>query len=429
MTDATDTAEANFGDVVLAAAADRRLVVQPRMGMSRPEEMRRGLAATRGAAARTVGTITLDSYTRVGDHDAARAALEAGADLNGYPIVAHPPEVTEAVVEGIRGPDFPVQVRHGSASPQYIVDALTRVGLHATEGGPVSYCLPYSRLPVADSVTAWAEACRVLGDLGEHGPRAHLETFGGCMMGQLCPPSMLVAISVLEACFFRQFGIDSVSLSYAQQTDPVQDAEAIAALRALADEFLPDLSLHIVVYAYMGVFPRSAEGATRLVRDAAALGVRAGAHRLIVKTTAESRRIPTIAENVDALRAAAETAERTRAVEPAATPPADTGILAAARALVETVLSGDADVGRALVGAVRRGVIDVPYCLHPDNRGRTSATVGPDGRLHWTRTGGLPRAVTQEDTARTGHDSSDDLLRSLYYVQRRFDRAAAGAAG
>lgn len=61
------------------------LVVQPRMGMATAEAMAQGLAAVRAADARTVGTMTLDSYTRVGDHDGARRALRQGEALNGFP--------------------------------------------------------------------------------------------------------------------------------------------------------------------------------------------------------------------------------------------------------------------------------------------------------------------------------------------------------
>jgi hypothetical protein len=55
------------------------------MGMSRPEVTRRGLLATRAARADTVGTITLDRYTRVGDHASAGAAL-AGVTGSGSGI-------------------------------------------------------------------------------------------------------------------------------------------------------------------------------------------------------------------------------------------------------------------------------------------------------------------------------------------------------
>src|SRR5207253_1140899 len=64
------TAAAPFGEFVARAQARGALVVQPRMGFSDPALMRAGLSATKAAAATTVGTLTLDSYTRVGDDEA-----------------------------------------------------------------------------------------------------------------------------------------------------------------------------------------------------------------------------------------------------------------------------------------------------------------------------------------------------------------------
>ncbi|HEX5403987.1 MAG TPA: methylaspartate mutase, partial [Pseudonocardiaceae bacterium] len=201
---------ASFGGFVSAAAAAGQLVVQPRMGVADPVAMRAGLLATKSAIGTTAGTITVDSYTRVGALAAARAAYADGSPLNGYPLVAHPTDLTAAMLAGVRDETFPVQVRHGSAAPQRIIRALIAAGLDATEGGPVSYCLPYGRVPLRDAVHNWRHGCELLAVR----ETAHLETFGGCMLGQLCPPSLLIAISVLEALFFVQHGIRSVSLSY-----------------------------------------------------------------------------------------------------------------------------------------------------------------------------------------------------------------------
>ncbi|MGR6914282.1 methylaspartate mutase [[Actinomadura] parvosata] len=399
-----------FGEFVRRAGT---VVMQPRMGFGDPTRMRTGLQATKNARARTVGTITLDSYTRVGDHHSAREALARDHDLNGYPIVAHAPETTSAVLSGIADPAFPVQVRHGSARPLSIVKAMARVGLRATEGGPVSYCLPYGRVPLAESMDNWNRSCDVLAGSA---PDPHLETFGGCMLGQLCPPSLLIAISVLEARYFAQRGIRSVSLSYAQQTNPDQDAEAVAALRRLAAEFVPLADRHIVLYAYMGVYPRTAGGALDLLAEASRLAVRSGAERLIVKTAAEAHRIPTISENVQALEAAADAATRT---DPGPGPAPDTEVYAQARLLVERVLDLHGDLGQALLLAFGSGLLDVPYCLHPDNAGRTSCHIDPAGWLRWGDTGSLPLTGSSALARRT---SSSELLSALSYVENRFDR-------
>ncbi|MEU7426158.1 methylaspartate mutase [Streptomyces sp. NPDC040750] len=407
-----------FGAFVRRAHAAGHLVVQPRMGMSGPDRMRAGLLATRNAAATTVGTITLDSYTRVGDLESAGLAVLEGVALNGYPIASHETTTTLRVLDGIHGPDFPVQVRHGSAAPQHIFRALTAVGLDASEGGPVSYCLPYGRVPLRESVAHWAASCQLFAAQRESGAEPHLETFGGCVLGQLCPPSLLVAVSVLEAMFFRRHGIRSISVSYAQQTDARQDAEAVAALRSLCARFLPDTEWHVVVYAYMGLFPETEEGTYRLLGKAAELAVASGSERLIVKTVAESRRIPSVAENVAALEYAAAVAART----PRA--PLDgpgTQTYAEASALVNAVLELDDDLGAALLAAFARGCLDVPYCLHPDNAGFTRSYIAADGRLCWADIGKMPlRGIA--DVRPTEAITSSGLLDSLSYVRRSFDR-------
>ncbi|MGW1278702.1 methylaspartate mutase [Streptomyces tsukubensis] len=425
----------SFGGFVARAARAGRLVVQPRMGFSDPARMRTGLAATRSAAAVTVGTLTIDSYTRVGDHAAARTAVAEGARLNGYPITAHSAARTRAVLDGIAGPAFPVQVRHGSSQPAAIVRALAAAGLHATEGGPVSYCLPYGRTPLAESVENWARACELLAELVPAPALPHLESFGGCMLGQLCPPGLLVALSLLEALFFTRHGIRSVSLSFAQQTDPAQDAEAVRALHRLAAEFLPpDTDRHVVLYTYMGVYPRTERGATLLLEASARLAVEAGARRLIVKTAAEAHRIPTVRENLRALETAATAADlaaraRPRAPivpDPAADGGGDSAVYREARAFVEAVLDLGDDLGRALRTAFARGVLDVPFCLHPDNAGRSRSFLDSAGRLRWAETGGMPIPPdTAPDGARTPL-TSDGLLAALYSVATRYDTPAPG---
>ena len=422
----------SFGDFVARAQSAGQLVVQPRMGVSDPGAMRSGLLATRDSAGTTVGTITLDSYTRMGDDTNARAALAAGVELNGYPIVAHDVAITRAVLDGVVGPDFPVQIRHGSPLPESIVGALIKAGLHATEGGPVSYCLPYSRVPLADSIPNWARSCDLLAEVRATGVEPHVECFGGCMMGQLCPPGLLVALSVLECLFFRQHGIRSVSLSYAQQTNPDQDTEALLAMRRLAAQWLPDVDWHIVVYTYMGVYPRTPNGATLLLEEAVRLAVRTGAARLIVKTVAEGYRIPTFAENIAALDTAAAAAERCTTI---AGDVVDTGIYAEASALIEAVAELGPDLGAALASAFQRGYLDVPYCLHPDNAGRARSYLDSTARLQWASIGSMPIREVVGPTGSTKLTAAG-LLASLSYVERKFDNAsleqeyrAAPAAG
>lgn len=417
---ASPSLAAGFGGFVGRARSAGRIVVQPRMGFADPVAMRSGIAATAAAGPATAGTITLDSYTRTEQYSSVVEALRRGAHLNGYPIVTHDASTTRRVVEGLQHADFQIQVRHGSASPARIIAAMTAAGIHATEGGPVSYCLPYGRTPLRTSVENWRRSCELLAATRDTGVEPHLETFGGCLLGQLCPPSVLVAVSVLEAMFFRQHGLRSISLSYTQQVDHGQDAEALRALRLLAAEYLTDVDWHVVLYTYMGVFPSTRAGARRLSRRAARLAASGQVDRLIVKTTAEAHRIPTIAENVEALVAAAHDVEHAEHAEPAT----DAGeVLAESRALIEATLEHAADVGSALAAAFGRGHLDVPYCLHPDNAGAARSYIAADGRIAWLRVGAMP---LRPPPAHRPELTSTELLGMLAFVADSCDAPQVG---
>jgi methylaspartate mutase epsilon subunit len=396
------------------------------MGYADPTRMRDGLVRTAALTAPTVGTLTLDSYTRLGQYASVRSSMARGEELNGYPIVTTDPEVTKAVIHGLTGEDFQIQVRHGSPAPLDILGAMMRTGLYATEGGPLSYCLPYGSLPVRESVENWRRGCEMLAALRAPDIEPHLETFGGCLLGQLCPPSLLVAVSVLEGIFFRRHGLRSVSLSYAQQTDDEQDIHAVAALRTLAAEYLHEVEWHVVLYTYMGLFPATPAGAGLLAERAARLARDAGADRLIVKTTAEAHRIPTITENIAALRDAARHAEPVTARDQhRAAPTTENEVLPEARALIEAVLDLSSDIGTALVRAMHRGVIDVPYCLHPDNAGLAGSHIDAHGRLAWSRVGAMP---LRPASGSRSEPTSARLLADLSYVADRFDRRAGADA-
>lgn len=407
-----------------AARRAGALVVQPRMGFHQVAQMRRGLQAVRDTGLRVVGTVTLDSYTRVGDLERAAQSLREGRELNGFPIVSHGVRRTRQMLEGLQADDFPIQVRHGSARPEHILSAVMACGIDATEGGPVSYCLPYGRTPLREAIASWRRCADLAARPASGRAGLHIETFGGCMLGQLCPPGMLVAISILEACFFAQRGVLSLSLSYAQQTSLHQDIGALHALRTLAARHLPTARWHVVLYTYMGVFPRTVGGAEDLLVSSVHTALAGGAERLIVKTVAEAHRIPTIDENIRALELAARHAASPAGLPRVGDPRVEehrAAVLRESEALIEAVLDLHDDVGEALRKAFALGYLDIPFCLHRDNAGQTQSTLHEDGSLRWLRTGRLPIGPTREPSVDRPLEPQA-LLRMLSTIERRFDR-------
>ncbi|NED79897.1 hypothetical protein G3I76_07280, partial [Streptomyces sp. SID11233] len=98
---------------------------------------------------------------------------------------------------------------------------------------------------------------------------------------------------------------------------------------------------------------------------------------------------------------------------------ADNAVYAEARALVDAVLNLDDDLGQALLKAFARGYLDVPFCLHPDNAGRSRSRIDGSGRLTWSEVGAMPLGPVRDRGRRL---TAAGLFDALSFVQRRHDR-------
>jgi methylaspartate mutase epsilon subunit len=84
------------------------------------------------------------------------------------------------------------------------------------------------------------------------------------------------------------------------------------------------------------------------------------------------------------------------------------------------VLNSHADLGRAIVVAFKRGLLDVPFCLHPDNAGQARSYLDSQGRLGWSDLGSLPlRHVVERRSP--GKITSSTLMSALSHVQNTYD--------
>ncbi|MCA0371098.1 MAG: methylaspartate mutase [Proteobacteria bacterium] len=400
--------------------AQGALWLQPRMGVPQLGSMRAGVAGVKDLPFSTIGTITIDNFTRLDQVDEARKALMRGDFLSGFPLLCYDPDVIKEHILRLTDATFPIQVRHGTPRPQALFTHMLKCGLTLTEGGPVSYCLPYSAATrLIDAVRAWEEGCHTLSAHKD----AHIESFGGCLMGQMCHPSLLVAVGILEALFFQTCGLRSLSLSYAQQYSLVQDLAALKVLARLAKEYLaPHTSWHTVVYTFMGLFPLTSRGHAHLLKDSVWLARHGGAKRLIVKTDQEACGLPTITSNIDALTLANTFAQ-------SALPPLqedhqeEESIYTQAKILIDETLTLSENIGRALELAFKKGIIDIPFCMHPDNLRQAFCDIDACGYLQWKATGNMPITACKEEikTANFNKITAKSFLEMLAFNRTRYD--------
>ncbi|MFF3455573.1 methylaspartate mutase [Streptomyces sp. NPDC002730] len=378
-------------DVLSRARESGRLAVQPRCGVGGHDAMRELLTELAAEGAPDLLTITIDSHTRLGNFERARRLAHLSPrELNGYPLVAHGwqrgRELNESVAQ-------PLQIRHGSPDARLMFEVAVAAGITSFEGGGISYNLPYSKdVPLADSLAAWDVVDRRCGDLAELGVVVDRELFG-TLTAVLVPPSVSLAISVLEAVFAARAGVRCISMAYPQGGQLAQDVAALRAIPLLAGRYLPDgVDVHAVLHEFMGVFPKERGNAEDLILYGALVARLGGASKLLTKTYQEAYGIPDAAANAAGIRLAQRANSPLLGfVAPNEEETAEElgWILAEVAEIVEPVLERP-DTTAAVIEAFADGRLDIPFSASKHARSEVIPRRDASGAIRYLSAGRLP---------------------------------------
>lgn len=381
------------------ALARRRPLIQPRCGVPLVRDQMRLFAAFKAVGIEAV-SYQVDSLTRCNDYHGAEQGLRdsrryRAAALNGFPVIQHGPVALRRIVRSV---GLPVQTRHSTRDPRLLAEISYAGGVTSFEGGAICYNLPYYRdYPLAESLRRWRYVDRLTGLYRERYGVTLDREFFGVLTATLIPPSLAITVCLLEALLAAEQGVGAVSLGYAEQGHRIQDVAAIRTLGAMGREILARLGharvqVATVFHQYMAAFPPDAERARELIVESAVTAGLSGATRVLIKTPVESRRIPVLADNLEAidlvrggLAAAAEAAPE---------PPVDeecAQIRREVEALLDTVLvAGGGDLGLGIVRSFERGRLDLPFAPSLYVRGRVATARDADGAVRFLDVGDLP---------------------------------------
>jgi len=385
------TGKASAASVLAAARGSGRVAIQPRCGVGDHQEMKALLRALESHAAPDILTITIDSHTRLKRFGNAQRSLNRNPrDLNGYPLVAHGWERGRDLNEAV---GVPLEIRHGSPDARVLFDVSVASGITSFEGGGISYNLPYSKaVPISESLAAWEEVDRRCGQLAQLGVIIDRELFG-TLTAVLVPPSISLAISVIEAVLAARSGVRCISIAYPQGGHLAQDVAALRSVQMLSRRYLPDdVTLHAVLHEFMGVFPRRRDNAEDLIFYGALVARLGGASKLITKTYQEAYGIPDAQANIDGLRLA------NRANSPLLDfVGVDEEQVAAEMELIldEVACIADPvlerrDTATAITEAFAQGTLDIPFSASKYARSDVIPKRDAEGAIRYLSAGALP---------------------------------------
>lgn len=419
------------------AHAGRRCLTQPRGGFA-TLAMQKALmiALDRDGLADIVPTTT-DSYTRNEQFAAARKGAEESQRLgrsllNGFPIVNNGVAVCRELIEAI---DKPAIMLTGTAMPKLTAEIGFAAGYTGYLGSGIAYTTSYIKeLSIEDGIRNYQYLDRLTALYAARGVELHRRQ-PGFLTGTNIPPCIAIAIGVLDCLLAAAQGVRHYGLELAQTLHLVQDAAAIAACEALAQEYLArkghrDVFTPVTSLHWMGAWPHDEAQAATLVSYGGTLAAIGGATSVTTKTTHEAHGIPTPERNAEGLRMTRMAIYLARGIRLDGLPAYEREKALIARevhAILDKVLEmGDGDAALGTVRAFEAGVMDVPWSPNRHVKSRVMPARDAEGFLRIFNPGALPlprdvmeihRAALRARAAREGVPCDRELaIRSVYEI-------------
>lgn len=372
-------AEKRFSNALAKAHKEGRTLIQPRAGVALLNEH---IALLQGLSVEAdLLPSTIDAYTRQNQYAEAQKGIERSMEagrslLNGFPAVNHGLTGCRRLVESV---EKPLQVRHGTPDARLLTDITLAAGFTSYEGGGISYNIPYAKkVSLESTIRHWQYVDRLVGLYEEQGVRINREPFGP-LTGSLVPPFVSHCVALLEGLLALEQGVRCLTLGYGQLGNLVQDVAAIASLRELADEFFTKAGfkgyeLTTVLHQWMGGFPEDEAKAFGVISWGSAAAAMSKATKVIVKTPHEASGIPTMAANLQGLRATRQIVnmlEDQNMLDVAQVESEKELIKSEVRCVMAKIMElGNGDVAIGAVRAFQAGVLDVPFAPSIHNAGK-----------------------------------------------------------
>lgn len=407
------------------------LLIQPRCGVGEHMDMLHLLTLLEDSGGADILTVTIDSYTRLNRYAQAAESLQQQRPLNGYPLITHGITRGRELVQAV---SCPLQVRHGSPDGRLLAEVTYAAGITAFEGGGVCYNLPYCKaVPLRQSLRAWQYVDRLTGLLSDH-PPIDRETFGP-LTSVLMPPSISIAISILEMLLAVEQGVRCVTIGFPETGNVLQDVAALRVIPTLCQKYLRSMGvsstplLFTSFHQWMGVFPENQAQALALMAAGVVTAVLGHATKLINKTFQEAQGIPTPEANAFSIRFCKElirygagwsalyvNQERLEEECYWLTQEVDT--------LLDAVGNlGTENLVEAIVRAFTTGQLDIPFPANPEARGAVMPARARDGSIRYRDMGHLPfnkaiRAFHQQRLASKDSEGLNSLVEAIYFMAR-----------
>jgi methylaspartate mutase epsilon subunit len=387
--------------VMRRAVAEGRCLAQPRGGFGTMEMQKELMITLEREGLADIVPTTTDSYTRNERFAQAQQGIEESqargrSMLNGFPLVNFGARASRELVAAI---DKPAIVLSGTAMPRLTSEIGFAAGYSGYLGSAIAYTVSYTKeMAIEEGIRNFQYLDRLAALYQARGVELHRRQ-PGFLTGTTIPPSIAIAVAVLDLLLAAAQGVRNYGLELAQTLHMVQDAAAIQACGELCQEYLAkrgyeDVFTPVTSLHWMGAWPHDEAQATALIVYGGVLAAISGAASVTTKTTHEAFGIPTPQANAEGLRMTRMGIYLARNLRLFDLPEFEREkelIRREVRAIVDKVLElGDGDTATGTLRAIEAGVLDIPWSPNRNVHSRVLPARDVDGYLRIFDPGAIP---------------------------------------
>lgn len=388
-------------EVIRAAHREGRTLTQPRGGFGTFEMHLDMMRHLESAGLADILPTTTDSYTRnerfheaqKGTEESARAGRSM---LNGLPVVNLGVAACRRLIDAI---DRPAIMLTGTSMPRLTGEITLAAGYTAWLGSGIAYTTSYTKeVSVAQGIRNYQYLDRLTALYAERGVEIHRRQ-PGFLTGTLVPPSIAIAVGVLDCLLAAYQGVRHYGIELGQCLCLPQDVAAIEVTPGLCAEYLarlglPEVFTPVTSLHWMGAWPPDEAQAAAILAYGGTIAALAGAVSVTTKSTHEAIGIPTKEANADGLRTTRMAILLTHGLRLTHLPEVALErewTLREARAIVDRTLEmGEGDVAHGVVRAIEAGVLDVPWSPNREVKSQVLPARDAEGAIRMVAFGHLP---------------------------------------
>jgi methylaspartate mutase epsilon subunit len=209
-------------------------------------------------------------------------------------------------------------------------------------------------------------------------------------------------------------GVESFSVSFAQQGSMNQDIVTGAVLRKLAKHYAAeidcaDAAIHLVYHQWMGAFPSKQDYAEQLINLSTVIASMVGADKIITKTREEATGIPTREANAKTVADTQYCLGILNGLPTIVDQQEEEILTLEVQAIIEAVFNDPADtLWRKVFNSIKNGIIDVPFSPHIINQNAMITIRDANRNIRIIERGNVPIPDRSYDYERAQCDLSKD---------------------